>query len=85
MKLCRFTPAVTLLALILSACAAQLEKDATVKLEADCAAMHLQFVKVSSEKSDNPIFSQAKVSGVCVGPGDPRYVSPATPMPAISP
>ena len=77
MKLRRSTVAATILTLILSACAAQLEKDATVKLEADCAAMHLQFVKVSSEKSDNPIFSQAKVSGVCVGPGDPRYIPPS--------
>jgi hypothetical protein len=62
----------------LPSCAAQLEQQAITKLKADCAAKGLQFVQTGSQKTDNPIISEAQVSGECVGPTDPRYVSPAS-------
>lgn len=66
-----------LLSASLSNCAAQLEQQAIIKLQADCAARGLQFVQTSSQKTDNPILSEAQVSGECVGPTDPRYRPPA--------
>jgi hypothetical protein len=75
MKLYEVAMRVLPVAMALSGCAAQLEKEAIMKLQSDCAAMGRQFVKVSSETSDN-IVSKATVSGACVGPGDPRYVAP---------
>ena len=65
-----------LVAMSLAGCASQLEQEATAKLEADCAARGMQFVKTGSETSENPIVSRAQVAGECVGPTDPRYVSP---------
>ena len=68
-----------LVAMTLAGCAAQLEQQATANLEADCAAKGMQFVKTSSEKSDNLILYSARVGGECIGPGDPRFVPPTPP------
>ena len=70
-----FTRAATigLVAMSLAGCAAQLEQEATAKLEADCAAKGMQFVKTTSETSENPIVSRAQVAGECIGPSDSRY------------
>ena len=76
----RLTVTVVAIALPLLGCSGFLEKNATMKLEADCAKMGRQFVKTDSERNDNPLYSQAQVTGVCVGPEDPRYMqSVATP------
>ena len=66
-----------LMATALAGCAAQLEQEATANLEADCAAKGMQFVKTTSEKSDNLVLYSARVGGECVGPSDPRYVASA--------
>jgi hypothetical protein len=71
----RLAGTIGLAAVILAGCATQLEQDATAKLEADCAARGMQFVKTGSEKTEAIIVSSAQVGGECVGPGDPRYVS----------
>lgn len=74
-KLCRFSAAAALIAL--TSCAAQLERQAVVELQQNCAARGLQLVTTDSKTSDNLIKSQAVVTGVCVGPDDPRYVAAA--------
>jgi len=68
-----------LFAMSLAGCAAQLEQEATAKLEADCASKGMQFVKTTSETSENPIVSRAQVAGECLGPTDSRYVSSVPP------
>ncbi len=68
-----------LLLIGLTGCAAQLERQVTADAQNQCAAKGKQFVKTDSTKHDNPIYSSAEVTGVCVGPDDPRYVPPVTP------
>jgi hypothetical protein len=62
----------------LTGCSAQLEREVTADAQKQCAAKGKQFVKTDSAQHDNPIYSSAEVTGVCVGPDDPRYVPPAT-------
>lgn len=63
-------------ALALAGCAAALEQSAAKGLEAKCAEMGLQFVKTESRRTEAVVVSSASVTGECVGPTDPRWVSP---------
>ena len=63
--------------LMLCGCATHLEKGATRNLEAQCAAMGRQFVKTESKKTEALVVASATVTGECIGPDDPRYVSEA--------
>jgi len=62
------------LVVVLTGCAAQLERHATASAQAQCAAKGKQFIKTESDKSDGLFMSEAQVAGECVGPDDPRYV-----------
>ncbi len=61
----------------LTGCSVVLKDEAVAKLKADCAAKGMQFVQTDSKQTELIVVSQAEVSGICVGPGDPRYVPPA--------
>ena len=67
---------VPLLAIGLAGCSTVLAQSATADLEAQCAEQGMQFVETERELSEGLIISSAAVSGICVGPGDPRYVPP---------
>ena len=69
----RLAAAIGLVAMSLAGCATQLEQEATAKLEADCAAKGMQFVKTGSDKTEAIIVSSAQVGGECVDPSDSRY------------
>jgi hypothetical protein len=64
----------TLLLFGLSGCMAQMEKDMTAQLQQQCAAKGQQFVKTDAQRTDNLIEAKVAVTGVCVGPDDPRYI-----------
>lgn len=67
---------------MLSGCATYLEEGATKNAAAQCEAMGKQFVKTDSKKTEAIVVSSATVTGECIGPEDPRYVSdpgPSTP------
>jgi hypothetical protein len=68
--------AVLLASTILGGCSIVLEKDAVSQLQKQCAAKGMQFIQTDSKKTELLVVAQAQVSGVCVGPGDPRYVAP---------
>ena len=63
----------------LSACSVALEANARSDLQAQCAAKGMQFVVTDAKKTELLVVSSAQVTGVCVGPGDPRYVPPKAP------
>jgi hypothetical protein len=65
----------------LAGCSVVLKNEVVAKLKADCAAKGMQFVQTDSKQTELVVVSQAEVSGVCVGPGDPRYVPPTSPKP----
>jgi hypothetical protein len=44
--------------------------------QAKCAELGKQFVEDTVDKTELVVVSAAKVSGHCVGPGDPDYRSP---------
>jgi hypothetical protein len=70
---------VPLAAIGLSGCAAALTHQAREKLEAQCAAKGMHFVETSSKSTELLVAGQSEVSGACVGPGDPQYVTPQQP------
>ena len=74
---------VPLAAIGLTGCASMLQKDAVAKLKADCAAKGMQFVQTDSKQTELLVVSSAEVSGVCVSPGDPRYVAPKASNPGV--
>jgi hypothetical protein len=61
----------------LTGCAAMLTNQARAKMRADCEAKGLQFVETSAKSTELIVAEQAEVSGMCVGPGDPRYINPS--------
>ncbi|HLY05854.1 MAG TPA: hypothetical protein VKR31_08920 [Rhizomicrobium sp.] len=63
----------------LTGCAAVLTSKGRETLRADCAAKGMQYVETSVKETDLVFVSHSQVEGVCVGPGDPRYVAPSTP------
>lgn len=60
----------------LCGCSTVLADSARADLEAQCAEQGMQFVETERELNENIIMSSAAVSGFCVGPGDPRYITP---------
>ena len=58
----------------LGGCAAALSEQGVAQLKAECAAKGMQFVQTGSRQTDLLVVAQSKVSGECVGPGDPRYI-----------
>jgi hypothetical protein len=69
----------------LCGCSTVLADSARSDLEAQCAEQGMQFVETERELNENIIMSSAAVSGICVGPGDPRYVMPEGAGPADDP
>ena len=65
-------------ALLTAACANILANDAERQLRAQCEEKGLQFVLEERKAREGIIVSSAQVSGYCVGPGDPRFVPPAS-------
>jgi hypothetical protein len=69
----------------LCGCSTVLADSARADLEAQCAEQGMQFVETERELNENIVMSSAAVSGFCVGPGDPRYVTPDGAGPAANP
>jgi hypothetical protein len=69
---------VPLVAFGLTGCSFAMKDQAIASLKAQCAAKGMQFVQTDSKQTELLVVSQAQVSGECVGPGDPRYVAPAS-------
>lgn len=69
----------------LTGCSLVLEADAVAQLKKQCAAKGMQFIQTDSQKTELGIVSSAQVSGICVGPDDPRYIAPpkAATTPAV--
>jgi hypothetical protein len=65
-------------AVLVSACAMVLANDAERQLRAQCEAKGLQFVLEDRKAKEGVFVSTAQVTGYCVGPGDPRYMPPAS-------
>ena len=70
---------VPLVAVGLTGCAAMMTDQARAKMRADCEARGLQFVETGSKTTELIVAQQAEVRGMCVGPGDPRYINPPPP------
>lgn len=64
-------------AVALCACSTVLASSASSQLEAQCAERGMQFVETDRELNEGLVISSASVSGICVGPEDPRFVPPA--------
>lgn len=62
----------------LAGCATMLTSKGRETLKADCAAKGMQFVETGVRENDLIFVSHSQVTGVCVGPGDSRYVAPVT-------
>jgi hypothetical protein len=61
---------------LLGGCADMLADQALKDAQAKCAKLGKQFVEDTMDKTELVVVSAAKVSGRCVGPGDPDYRSP---------
>lgn len=78
-----------LMAMPLAGCvSAEQEKAAAIeKAQAHCAVEGKQFIlKNATANAHYGLVmnsADAEVSGVCVGPGDPGYVAPPAPPPAV--
>jgi len=60
----------------LGGCADILADQALKDAQAKCAKLGKQFVEDTVDKTELVVVSAAKVSGHCIGPGDPDYRSP---------
>ena len=61
---------------ILSGCASFAADVALKDAEAKCARQGKQFAMDKAEKTELIVVAAAQVSGHCVGPAEPGYVSP---------
>lgn len=63
-------------AIALTGCSVAMKGEAVAKLKATCAAQGMQFVQTDAKQTELLVYGSSEVTGVCVGPNDPRYVSP---------
>ena len=78
MKSLRFAVLAVVVALCGCTSSAELRDKALNEAEAHCKSERKQFIlKKTEQKEDFWTGSQAIITGVCVGPGDPRIVVPS--------
>lgn len=62
-------------ALSIAGCSAVANHQAVDNAKAQCAAKGMQFYQTDSHLTELILLGESEVAGVCVGPGDPHYVS----------
>lgn len=62
-------------AFALTGCGEMVDKAALKDAQNQCASKGLQFYKTDERGVNLLVVGEDRVKGVCVGPGDPRYVA----------